>query len=488
MNLAAISLAALVAALLISCVSRLNIGFLSIVLAWIVGVHLADLPLADVLAGFPVGLFLTLTGITWLFAQAQVNGTLERVAARAVTLCRGQVGLIPVMFFAFTALLSSIGPGNIAATALVAPIAMAAAGRYGISPFLMAIAVANGASAGSVSPVAPTGVIVNNVIATLGLPDARWTVYLNNLVAHTVVAMGGYLLLGGWRLIRQGTQVERSGRASVPVTMVAAVPSAAPMAMPVAVSVATSPTATTATSQVAASVTASATMPGAVPGAVPVEAQPAIPAGTLAGAGRDDAPTPFTWRHGLTLAVIAALVASVLLLGANVGMAAFAGALLLAVTGAADETAAARAMPWTVIMMVTGVTVLVSLLDRTGGLELFTDLLARLATPGTLVPVTAFFTGALSIYSSTTGVVLPALLPTAPGLAERLGSTDVMAIVSAMTVGGHMVDVSPLSTLGALCLAAAPAGTDVRRMFNQVMAWGLSMTVVGALTCWIMFG
>ncbi len=484
MNLAAISLAALVAALLISCVSRLNIGFLSIVLAWIVGVHLADLPLADVLAGFPVGLFLTLTGITWLFAQAQVNGTLERVAARAVTLCRGQVGLIPVMFFAFTALLSSIGPGNIAATALVAPIAMAAAGRYGISPFLMAIAVANGASAGSVSPVAPTGVIVNNVIATLGLPDARWTVYLNNLVAHTVVAMGGYLLLGGWRLIRQGTQVGSAARTSVPVTVAAAAPMGtpmtAPLAMPGAVLVAASP--------VAASVSASVTASVAMPGAVPVEARAAIPAGAPTGAGSDDALTPFTWRHGLTLAVIAALVASVLLLGANVGMAAFAGALLLAATGAADETAAARAMPWTVIMMVTGVTVLVSLLDRTGGLELFTDLLARLATPGTLVPVTAFFTGALSIYSSTTGVVLPALLPTAPGLAERLGSTDVMAIVSAMTVGGHMVDVSPLSTLGALCLAAAPAGTDVRRMFNQVMAWGLSMTVVGALTCWIMFG
>jgi hypothetical protein len=63
-----------------------------------------------------------------------------------------------------------------------------------------------------------------------------------------------------------------------------------------------------------------------------------------------------------------------------------------------------------------------------------------------------------------------------------------MAVVSSMVVGGHLVDVSPLSTLGALCLAAAPAGTDSRRLFNQLLAWGLSMTVVAAIVCGIFFG
>jgi hypothetical protein len=85
-------------------------------------------------------------------------------------------------------------------------------------------------------------------------------------------------------------------------------------------------------------------------------------------------------------------------------------------------------------------------------------------------------------------VVLPALIPTVPGLIEKMGGGDPMAIISSMNSGGHLVDVSPLSTLGALCLAAAPPGTDTRRLFNQLMAWGLSMSVVGAIVCWIVFG
>jgi hypothetical protein len=58
----------------------------------------------------------------------------------------------------------------------------------------------------------------------------------------------------------------------------------------------------------------------------------------------------------------------------------------------------------------------------------------------------------------------------------------------AVTVGGGLVDLSALSTVGALFLAAAPPGTDTRRLFNALLVWGLSMSVVGALLCWILFG
>ena len=69
-----------------------------------------------------------------------------------------------------------------------------------------------------------------------------------------------------------------------------------------------------------------------------------------------------------------------------------------------------------------------------------------------------------------------------------MGGGDALALVSSMIIGGHLVDVSPLSTLGALCLANAPAGTDSRRLFNQLLAWGISMTVVAAIVCWVFFG
>jgi di/tricarboxylate transporter len=194
------------------------------------------------------------------------------------------------------------------------------------------------------------------------------------------------------------------------------------------------------------------------------------------------------WQHGATLGVILALVVGVVGLGVHVGMGAFAGAALLSQVRAADEKEAIRAMPWGVILMVCGVTVLTALLERTGGIDLFTTLLVKFSTRRSVTGVIALVAGLVSVYSSTSGVVLPAFLPSVPGLVEKLGGGDPLAIASSILVGGHLVDVSPLSTIGALCVAGAAAGEDRRRLFNRVLAWGLSMAVVGAVLSYVAFG
>src|SRR3990172_3597478 len=108
MNLAWLSVGALVAAILVSCTTRLNVGLLALAFAWIIGVYFGGMSLGDVTSAFPLHLFLTLCGVTLLFSQAQVNGTLERVAQHAVRLCKGHAGLVPMMFFALAATLASV--------------------------------------------------------------------------------------------------------------------------------------------------------------------------------------------------------------------------------------------------------------------------------------------------------------------------------------------------------------------------------------------
>ena len=71
MNVAALSVAALVLAIIVSCVTSLNVGVLAIALAWIVGVYIGGMPVNTVMAGFPGQLFLTLAGVTLLFTLAQ---------------------------------------------------------------------------------------------------------------------------------------------------------------------------------------------------------------------------------------------------------------------------------------------------------------------------------------------------------------------------------------------------------------------------------
>jgi Na+/H+ antiporter NhaD/arsenite permease-like protein len=412
MSLAWISLIALAVAITLSMFTQVNVGVVSLALAWLVGVYLGGIPLAQVIGTFPVQLFLTLAGVTLLFGMAAANGTIGRVAGRAVHLCRGNAGVIPVMFFLVAAVLSSIGPGNISTTAIMAPMAMAVGHQAGVPPFLMALMVGNGAQAGALSPFAPTGVIVNGIMERINLAGHETTTYLNNLIAHVAVTLVAYALFGGLKLFKAGSREIDDSKA------------------------------------------------------VKLE--------------------PFERVHWFTIAILVAVVAGVIGWDLQVGMAALTGAAVLSLAGGADEKEAIKKMPWGVVLMVCGVTVLIGVLEKTQGMALFSDLLAGVSTPGSATFVVALVTGVVSVYSSTSGVVLPAFLPTVPGLVERLGGGDVLGIASAMMVGGHLVDLSPLSTIGALCIAALPAG-DPKTLFNQLLAWGLSMSVVGAVICWVLF-
>jgi di/tricarboxylate transporter len=418
MSLPVLSIVAFAVAIIISCVSEMNVGFLSIALAFIVGVIFGGMRVADVAAGFPVTLFLILVSVTLFFSQANVNGTLDKIAKLSVKLARGNLGMIPVVFFFLAVALASVGAGNIATTALLAPVAMTVAGNMGISAFLMTVCVCCGANAGALSPFAPTGIIANGLLARIGITNQELPVFFNNFVAEGFVGLSGYFLLGGYKLFSRHSspKAERLDDALV---------------------------------------------------------------------GSEG---PFTWNQKLTLVLMAAIVLSVSIFKMDVGMAAIIAAVIMTLCRAASEEAAVKAMPWNVILMVSGVTLLVSILEKKGGMDLFTTILARFSTQKSVTGVMGFVTGLISVYSSSSGVVLPTFLPTIPSLITKIGGGDPMAIASSVNVGAHLVDVSPLSTLGALCIANAAASENRRALFNKLMIWGLSMSVVGALVCWVFFG
>jgi len=324
-----------------------------------------------------------------------------------------------VMFFVIGFVIATIGAGATPASALLAPPAMAVAARAGVPPLLMAIMAGNGALAGTLSPFAPTGVVAHSNMEQIGLGGHEWTTFTYNALAHTFVGVGGFLLLGGWKLF--GRNAARADAASIETV------------------------------------------------------------------------EPMNAKHWLTTAGIVALIASVVGFDAagfdvNVGMVAVIVATVLVLLRTVDEPKAIAKMPWGVIVMVTGVTVLIALLRETEGLALITTGIANLSTPATIEPIVAFGVGLVSVYSSTSGVVLPAFLPMVPDLATRLGGLDPLPIAWSMNVAASLVDLSSLSTGGALFIAGAAGFADTRKLFNQLLAWGMAMTVVGAVLCFVLFG
>lgn len=420
MTPAVTSLIALGVAIVLSCVSRINVGVLAIALAWLIGVYQAGYKADTVLGGFPVTLFVMLAGVTLLFAMAEVNGTLERLTKRVVALTGGSPRLLPIAFFLIGLSIASVGPGAIAAVALLAPLAMPVAANTGISPFLMALMVTLGANAGNLSPISAVGVIANTKMAEAGIGGHELRVWLANLVAHLVVGAMAYLWLA---------PKTEDGRRKTAGTR--------------------------------------------------------IPGDRNAAPGDDHA---LTREQRLTVIVIATWIVAVLALKVNVGLAAFGAATILAAARAGDESAAIRRMPWGVIVMVSGISMLIGVLEKSGGMELFASLLATLATPGTINGSIAFITGLISTWSSTSGVVLPAFLPTVPAVVAKVGGGDPLAVALSINVGSALVDVSPLSTLGALCVAAMSDAGAARTLFRQMMIWGLAMAVVGAALCQLLAG
>ncbi len=416
MNLAWISVGALVLAVTLSCTTTINIGVLALALALVVGVFLGGMSSDDVLAGFPTELLFTLVAVTLLFSIAERNGTLGRVTERAVRLCRGNAGLLPVMFFLVGFVIATIGAGATPASALLAPPAMAAAARAGIPPLVMAVMAGNGVLAGTLSPFAPTGIVAHGVMEQIGLGGYEWHTFAFNALAHALVGIAGFFLFGGLRQFRSASVDKPPGA-------------------------------------------------GAAHGSDAMERQ-----------------------HWFTVIGIGVLIVAVVGFSLDVGTVAIIVAAALLLLGTANEQEAIKNMPWNVILMVTGVTVLVVMLRETEGLDLITRGIANVSTPATIEAIVAFGAGLISVYSSTSGVVLPAFLPMVPSLAEQLGGVEPLNIAWSMAVSASLVDLSSLSTVGALFIAGAAAGTDVRRLFNALLAWGLSMSIVGALLCWVMFG
>ena len=411
MTPATLSLLALLVVIAFSLTARINVGVLAVALAWPIALFVAGWKADALMATFPSGLFLTLVGVTLLFGIAHKNGSLEVLARRAVDACCGVNALLPIAFFFLTCAVATLGPGAIAATALIAPLAMSAGATAGVRPLLMALMVANGGNAGNLSPFSAVGVIVQSLLQKIGLGGHEWGVFSANFVAHALVAAAAYLLFGGLALWR---------------TRGAAI------------------------------------------------------AGTVT--------PPLEWRHTFTFVVIAIWIVGVVAFQMNPGLSAFAAAAVLIIARTADDNTVLTSVPWAIIVMVCGVSVLVGVIEKTGGMDLFTTLLARVTTPATANGMMAFVTGLISTYSSTSGVVYPAFLPTVPGLVEKLGGGNPLEIALSINVGAAIVDVSPLSTIGALCVAGLPDPVAGRVLFRQMLLWGFAMTIVGALFCQFAIG
>lgn len=414
-----ISLLVLLAVVAIAFIFKANTGLLAIMASLILA-RVAGISDKELLGMFDSKMFFMLFGVMYIFCIAQENGTLELLAKKILRLCRGKTALFPPLLFVLSAVLSGIGPGLISVTALMAALVVAIAKETETHPLKLMPFATLGSFAGGLTPITPSGIVAITTAEESGIMGLGWPLMWKMAVTILLYSIVLYFVFGCHKLKNRPSAVN--------------------------------------------------------------EKTPA-----------------FTWKQWATLAGIgltAAIVALPTVLtnllpqleavltpikDMNVGLVAISVSVILTIIGAGSEGSALKKIPWGTLMMITCMGILIKLITRLGGIDLLSGWLSKLMTKSTAIPVITLLSGVMSFFCSTSGVVMPTLIPTVPGLAESLQGVSQLGLTVALCVSAHMASLSPLSSCGGLMLAAhSSTGIDAKER-NKTFAQLFLISVCGVL-------
>ena len=197
------ALAVFVAIFAIAAVRNVPIGIVMLSAACAVGVLLADMALADVLDGFPVGTMVILAGVTYFFGIARANGTIDRVIDAVLARIGSNVVLLPFAFFGLTASISAMGAP--VGVFVMAPIGMQIARKHDIDLMLMGIAIASGGATGAFAPTGFYGIVTYATTQDAGIALGPMTLFAVAAGANLAVLLAAFLAFGGPALLARRT-------------------------------------------------------------------------------------------------------------------------------------------------------------------------------------------------------------------------------------------------------------------------------------------
>jgi Na+/H+ antiporter NhaD/arsenite permease-like protein len=331
-----------VALFAIATLRGVHVGVIMFAAACGVGVSLAGMPLKDVVAGFPVGIMVLLVGVTYFFAIAQANGTIDRVIEAAVRRVGDNAALLPFAFFALTGLIAAMG--SPLASLVVAPVAMPIGRKQGLDPMLMALAIGTGFSAGGFAPTSLFGIVSYGTARQASIDLNPLTLFAVAVAMNLTLLAAAFVFYGGLELVRRrATRTLTAGRAELGAEATARPPFARRQTATIVCMI------------------------------------------------------------GLVVAVVGGSIAG---LEPDVGVLCFAfGAALALMDPGAGNKAVSR-IDWSTVLLVGGIGTFVGVLQKMGAVDLLGEAAKSVGVPIVAALAICFIGGLVSAFASTTGILV----------------------------------------------------------------------------------
>lgn len=432
-----------VALILLSIVRpKLNPGYPAFILALLLAPLTSTPAASNPFELFPAQLFLTLLGVTVFFVGLNSQGLISAVVISLFHQSEKSPRLIPPAVFVVVAFLTASGIGNIATVALIAPLAIPLASKLQMSPLLMTILVVGGANAASFSPLTLPGILTHNFIHRTDFLKSHsqfqfihwWTFWLVFIFISATTFLS-------YKILRRNKVYQANFE----------------------------------------TIQDSKTLHDKL--SLKRHRPALIIAGVVA--------VLFIFANLSSIPVISKTIPHTLTTGLglfkNVGILGWLGSALLVFSGQFKIQNEFNKVPWGTVALVCGMSTYIELLSELGLTETIANFTEKNAPQSLLASVFASIAGLVSAFSSSVGVALPMFLPIIESISRTLTSSLSAVLVYSVAIGSHLVDASPLSTLGALCLSQITSRDKRNEAYRALLIYSFIMIPVAGLWGYVLY-
>ena len=406
----------LLASIWISYRKKLNIGVLAAAFAYGIGCFYMKLSVGDLTEMISVNTLFSIIGITFFYGIAIENGTMELLTRKILYRMRNRVSLMPLALLGMAFFISGAGLGAGPTVALTGPLAMKISSMGGISLLIAILAISVGASCGSNLPWSQGGVVIENILKTLEGSNAAGcmnTAVLHTLAANLIALFLVILFLG--RKTSRTLNLQGSGQFNTIQIKTLALTAVVIFLMVV----------------------------------------PKIAAGFI--------------KSGWLIRAAAYC---------DVGFISLLGAAAASAANLADQKAVIQKwIPWNVILMIGGISIMTGVLKAAGAIEALACFITA-TIPHFLIPAALCLGAAvMSLFSGATTVVVPTLFTVVPGIAAGYPN-ETGLFYAAVLLGACMGGICPFSNGGSMLLGSCEDPEARERLaYHMLVLLGFTITV-----------